>query len=192
MIQNQSGRFPKKWDKSGEVVETKGNEQYAVKVAGSGRVTLRNRRFLRKHELHSDQAGRWRFAPHPHESGTLPQSPTTRTIEELAETPQPLPAPPPTQSSGPGSSQHCAPSYAPQQSPNSPVSSGPNALQQRASDRAETPQQLLALPATQSSGPAPATENNTQTRPTRVRRQRQLYDASTGKYGARQVVSDDI
>ena len=99
MIQNQSGRFPKKWDKSGEVIEVKGNDQYAVKVAGSGRVTLRNRRFLRKHKLHSDQTGGWQFTQHPHENGTPPHP--LQVIEEFAGTPQPLPAPSsPTQSSG--------------------------------------------------------------------------------------------
>ena len=49
IVQNQNGRFPKKWDKSGVVVETRNNDQYVVKLAGSGRLTLRNRRFLRKH-----------------------------------------------------------------------------------------------------------------------------------------------
>ena len=52
MIQNQSGRFPKKWDKSGVVIEKKGNDQHVVKVDGSGRLTLRNRRFLRKYKPH--------------------------------------------------------------------------------------------------------------------------------------------
>ena len=56
LIQNQRGRYPKKWDTSGTIVETKPNDQYVVKVAGSGRLTLRNRRFLRsyqKHNLHN-------------------------------------------------------------------------------------------------------------------------------------------
>ena len=47
-IQNQSGPHPNKWDKTGTVVEVEANDQYRVKVDGSGRVTLRNRRFLRK------------------------------------------------------------------------------------------------------------------------------------------------
>lgn len=46
-IQNQSGPHPNKWDKSGTVVDTKGYDQNVVKVDGSGRLTLRNRRFLR-------------------------------------------------------------------------------------------------------------------------------------------------
>ena len=47
-IQNQTGQHPNKWDRTGTVVEVKQHDQYQVKVDGSGRVTLRNRRFLRK------------------------------------------------------------------------------------------------------------------------------------------------
>ena len=52
MIQNQRGRHPTKWSNSGVVVETKPNEQYVVRVTGSGRLTLRNRRFLRAFTTH--------------------------------------------------------------------------------------------------------------------------------------------
>ena len=47
-LQNQTGRFPKKWDRTGHVVQANKNDQYVVKVNGSGRLTLRNRRYLRK------------------------------------------------------------------------------------------------------------------------------------------------
>ena len=47
-IQNQTGPYPNKWDKTGRVVEVRQHDQYVVKVDGSGRVTSRNRRFLRK------------------------------------------------------------------------------------------------------------------------------------------------
>lgn len=46
-LQNQVGNAPKKWDRSGTVVECPGCDQYVVKVDGSGRLTSRNRRFLR-------------------------------------------------------------------------------------------------------------------------------------------------
>ena len=49
-VQNQRGKDPLRWDRSGIVVESLGNQQYTVKMDGSGRVTLRNRRFLRKIE----------------------------------------------------------------------------------------------------------------------------------------------
>ena len=48
-LQNQQGPNPTKWDRSGLVVESAGHDQYRVKVDGSGRITLRNRRFLRSY-----------------------------------------------------------------------------------------------------------------------------------------------
>ena len=47
-IQNQTGNHPLRWDRTGLVIEVKQFDQYAVRVDGSGRVTLRNRKFLRK------------------------------------------------------------------------------------------------------------------------------------------------
>lgn len=47
-VQNQSGSHPTRWDKTGTVVESLGRRQYSVKMDGSGRLTLRNRQFLRK------------------------------------------------------------------------------------------------------------------------------------------------
>ena len=55
LIQNQdksSGR-PNKWDRQGKIIATKPNDQYLIRVDGSGRLTLRNRRFLRKYSLRS-------------------------------------------------------------------------------------------------------------------------------------------
>ncbi len=76
MIQNQVGRHPDKWDKSGVVVETKDNDQYVVKVAGSGRLTLRNRRFLRKYEPHYKQAPEMRVGHSNHSGIHTPDSNT--------------------------------------------------------------------------------------------------------------------
>ena len=47
-IQKQTDRFPKKWDKTGRIVQAGDNNQYVVKVEGSGRLTLCNRKYLRK------------------------------------------------------------------------------------------------------------------------------------------------
>ena len=47
-FQNQTGNHPLRWDRTGSVIEVKQFDQYAVKVDGSGRFTLRNRKFLRK------------------------------------------------------------------------------------------------------------------------------------------------
>ena len=47
-VQNQTGRFPKKWDKTGKVVENQDYDKVLVKLDGSGRLTTRNRRFVKK------------------------------------------------------------------------------------------------------------------------------------------------
>ena len=50
LIQNQygAGKAAKRWDKSGLVLEDLGYNKYRVKVDGSGRVTDRNRQFLKQ------------------------------------------------------------------------------------------------------------------------------------------------
>lgn len=48
LVQNQMGNHPSKWDITGVVVEVKEFDQYVLKIDGSGRLTLRNRKFLRK------------------------------------------------------------------------------------------------------------------------------------------------
>ena len=47
-IQNQKGNDTKRWNKSGKIIERLDYDQYLVKVDGGGRITRRNRRFLRK------------------------------------------------------------------------------------------------------------------------------------------------
>ena len=47
-IQDQRGNTPRRWNKSGRIVEKLEFDQYLVKVDGSGRLTRRNRRFLKK------------------------------------------------------------------------------------------------------------------------------------------------
>ena len=47
-IQNQRGVDPKRWCKLGKIVEKLDFNQYLVKVDGGGRLTRRNRRFLKK------------------------------------------------------------------------------------------------------------------------------------------------
>ena len=80
-IQNQTGNHPKKWDKTGVVVEVKQFDQYVVRVDGSGRGTLRNRQFLRKYtpvlaRPEPTMATRW-TAPQPYIPPTPQSSPTT-------------------------------------------------------------------------------------------------------------------
>ena len=46
-IQNQAGNRPRKWHNTGVVVETLPNRQYKIRVDGSNRVTLRNRKYVK-------------------------------------------------------------------------------------------------------------------------------------------------
>ena len=48
-VQNQqaTGKAGKRWDRTGTVIEDLGHHKYRIKIDGSGRVTDRNRRFLR-------------------------------------------------------------------------------------------------------------------------------------------------
>ena len=48
LVQNQTGRAPNKWDKSGVIIECKPHDQVNVMMDGSRRVSLRNRQFVRK------------------------------------------------------------------------------------------------------------------------------------------------
>ena len=47
-VQNQTGNHPNKWDRTGVVTECRPHNQYTVKIDASGRLTVRNRQFLRK------------------------------------------------------------------------------------------------------------------------------------------------
>ena len=54
-VQNQEGPHPNKWDRSGIVLESLGHHQYNIKIDGTGRITKRNRQFLRKYTLPETQ-----------------------------------------------------------------------------------------------------------------------------------------
>ena len=48
MVQNLLGNNPKRWDKRGVVIEALPHRQYKIKMDGSNRISLRNRKHLRK------------------------------------------------------------------------------------------------------------------------------------------------
>ena len=48
-IQNQFGKYPTKWDKTGVVIEVRQHDQCVVKIDGAGRMITRNSKFLRKY-----------------------------------------------------------------------------------------------------------------------------------------------
>jgi hypothetical protein len=47
-VQNQTGRQPTKWDKTGVILENKPHSQVLIRMDGSRKATLRNRKFIRK------------------------------------------------------------------------------------------------------------------------------------------------
>ena len=47
-VQDQSGNTPRRWSKTGIVLEVSGPDSYLIKIHGSNRITKRNRQFLRK------------------------------------------------------------------------------------------------------------------------------------------------
>ena len=58
LVQQQTGRDRTRWDKSGEIVEVLPHDQVNMLMDGSRRISLRNRRFVRKFKptpLHTNQ-----------------------------------------------------------------------------------------------------------------------------------------
>ena len=95
-IQNHSGWYPNKWDKTGVIIEVKPHEQIVIKEDGNRRLTLRNRRFIReldpgKTSLRNHTAGPRRMRhydktpslwnPPPPTTITPPQSTPPRNTE---------------------------------------------------------------------------------------------------------------
>ena len=83
VIQNQTGNYPRRWDKTGVVIRAKGFDQYQIMTHGSRRITLRNRKFLRKID-------------HPSQRFTYPSPDVIPSSPARQEQPQPLsqPCPP--------------------------------------------------------------------------------------------------
>jgi hypothetical protein len=90
-IQNQRGSHPNKWDKTGTVMQVGDNDQYIVRVDGSRRLTLRNRRFLRKMQPISPVAYylQQQAPPQTKCSAQIPNSPT-EIVPQLPLTQSPM------------------------------------------------------------------------------------------------------
>ena len=78
-IQNQTGPYPTKWDKTGVVIEVRQFDQYVIRVDGSGRMTTRNRKFLRKYIPVQSTPPRRTLDEDLRHLATLPPRPTTPT-----------------------------------------------------------------------------------------------------------------
>ena len=104
-LQNQTGNFPNKWDRTGCVVEVKQFHQYGIRVDGSGRLTLRNRRYLRRFTpaktqpsqstiLEDIAASKPPHHPPPNTAIHLPPIPQSTTTTPAPVMPPPPPPPP--------------------------------------------------------------------------------------------------
>ena len=100
-IQNQTGRFASRWDRTGQVVQVGENDQYVIKVGGSGRLTLRNRKHLRKVEC---QKSLWELGfPCVTEHGRAYEMGDAQCVEESEVIPVPTePEHRPQESDNPG------------------------------------------------------------------------------------------
>ena len=95
LVQNQTGRYPNKWDKTGTVVEVLQYHQYSVRTDGSGRLTTRNRRFLRRYTPHqTEPTSHLPYFPLP-DAPITQERPPNPTHHDMRQ-PQPDPPPAPT------------------------------------------------------------------------------------------------
>ena len=88
-IQNQRGNHPLH---TGTVVETGDYDKYTVKVDGSGRLTTRNRRFLRPIQPYRDELARAPSRP-AENTDFLETSPPHQSPDDSTPTSKPISAP---------------------------------------------------------------------------------------------------
>ena len=79
-VQNQTGRHPTKWDKTGVILENKPHSQVLIRIDGSRKATLCNRKFVRQ-ILPATTAATTASAPAVH---TLDRHATSPPITPLA------------------------------------------------------------------------------------------------------------
>ena len=116
MLQNQhgAGKVARRWDRTGLVLDDLGHNKYCVKVDGSGRVTDRNRQFLRQFTpVTQTQPGpRPDYHPvvDPEPQVSLPQNPAPviSNPEPVASVPEPIVSAPEPQTPIPSPSQPVA------------------------------------------------------------------------------------
>ena len=163
-IQNQQGTHPNKWDRSGVVVESTGHDQYRVKVHGSGRLTLRNRRFLRAYTPATPSIP-LKLMPSPQPTGSADQHPSpyhqspVNSQSHLRELSQPMTV---------------GPRSIPTDAPPSTEGTSPTTANGIPHDRDVQDAQPVAVPAPQPPAPSP--------RPCRVRRPPKRYEPETGQW----------
>ena len=178
-IQNQKGTHPNKWDRSGVVLESLGHDQYSVKVDGTGRITKRNRRFLRHYTLPgspvtpsvSHSTAEPRFEPVAPRAVAAAGPPVQQPFTTTTVTSPTLTAPTPVDLQPQPAAPACQPAAVVEQQPTEvmvpPVPADPSVS-------ATPPRQL---PSASGTPPSVVTA-----RPRRTRQQTKQYDAASGKW----------
>jgi hypothetical protein len=185
LVQNQSGRFPKKWDKSGTIVEVRANDQYTVRIDGSGRFTLRNRRYLRKfvpHALYKKST-----VPAPYSSTTNRESYVDPFVQIQPQSPMPPDQRLLPEQLTPAQSHFLENLPAPIETTSATTSNCvDNATSSHCIGNTSTPptDQCIPMPS------KPALD--TSVRPRRQRNQITMYDAASGQAASPKPVPDDI
>uniref|UniRef100_A0A1A8PL63 Integrase catalytic domain-containing protein n=1 Tax=Nothobranchius rachovii TaxID=451742 RepID=A0A1A8PL63_9TELE len=133
-LQNLVGCSMRAWDRSGVVVESLGHDQYRVRVDGSGRLTLRNRRFLRAFTP---------ATPRTHPEGAAPLPASNDETHDLGPTNPGSAGPLPDQSHTPPELQGTNPGTA------QPVPNPPDVANGDAAPAAWTPEQCHPPPPSQ-------------------------------------------
>ena len=165
-LQNQQGTSPNKWDRSGIVVESPGHDQYRVKIDGSGRLTLRNRRFLRAYTPATPSIELLPMVPPSPPSTVHTPAPPPSLPNHLVESgPLPSTSPTPCQEQLTPPSQAPAPSNVPLTAPTAPSSGTAPALEP---------------PVTQAAAPDPLSPPPASPRPCRERRPPKRFEPETG------------
>ena len=160
LVQNQVGNHPSRWDITGVVVEVKEHDQYVVKVDGSGRMTMRNRKFLKK---------------------ITPYSMTKHFRQDDAR------APPPVPTAEPPPAEPAAPAGPPAPEPATPPAGSP--APEPATPPAESPAPVTS-PEPADTAPAPLTpEPEPVRRSSRVRREVDRLQVTHGTKTYAQAVS---
>ena len=104
-VQNTVGNHPRRWERSGTIVECGDFDQYNVKIDGSNRCTLRNRKHLRKFTPPARQSAEVPITPariveQPFDDPEVPQLPNKLVENEV------LPVPPSRAPSDPAPQHH--------------------------------------------------------------------------------------
>jgi len=179
-IQNQApaSRRSKKWDKQGVIIATGEHDQYLVRVAGTGRLTLRNRRFLRRFQEESSATNtpmpQPTLRPAARLMGRQEGSPGADGVRDSGDTlPEPECVTTPEQGAAMlPQEQTCMP-HAPCQKTTSPIEDAAENGRHMADETCGSVPELSAPPCGQ---------DNTLPlrRSTRLRTERKFYDASSG------------